>query len=138
MALRMELGIPPTGRLLMELREEVRDLLEEPSSRQWDRRRQRFREPGLGARGRGGSSTVSHLRQGSPSVKALLGRWPFTEITPQFISRRAWRDLPNLKLLSTHMNNGLNLPLLAQPCAQQHFSAKGHMMKQIQLWFLSF
>lgn len=47
-ALRIELGIPPTDRLFTELREEVRDLLEEQSSRQWEGTSPRFREPGLG------------------------------------------------------------------------------------------
>lgn len=46
-ALRRELGIPPTYRLFTELREEVRDLLEEQSSRQWEEASPRFREPGL-------------------------------------------------------------------------------------------
>lgn len=50
MALRTELGIPPAHMLLMELREEVRDRLEDTSSRAW-RRRLRFKEPGLGTKG---------------------------------------------------------------------------------------
>lgn len=45
--MRTELGIPPAHMLLMELREEVRDRLEDTSSRAW-RRRLRFKEPGFG------------------------------------------------------------------------------------------